>query len=82
MKESWNTLKMIDVGKYMMWNTFLGVTLILLHGYLLIKFFALLFILSMFTLVQSVKVFLGIIYIIKYKCTMISNPIIPSKKEI
>jgi hypothetical protein len=71
---------MIDVGKYMIWNVILGVILIIVHSILLVQFFALLTILTIFTMVNLTKILLGMLYIIKYKCNALNNPLQPSAK--
>lgn len=82
LRETWKILKLMDVSKYLVWNALLAVTLIILHGYILIKFFALLFLLVIFTLIELVRLVPVLIYTISYKCSMMNNPLKPSDQEI
>jgi len=59
---------MIDVAKFLVWNTIVGVTLIIFDSYLIIKFFITLSLLCLFTFIQAVKMLIGIVYLVKYKC--------------
>lgn len=67
LKETWKVVKMIDVAKFLVWNIIIGVTLIVFDGYLIIKFFALLSMLCLFTFVLAFKMVIGLVYLIKYK---------------
>lgn len=68
LKDTWKVVKMIDVAKFLIWNIIIGVTLIIFDGYLIIKFFVTLSLLCLFSFVQAFKMFIGLIYLIKYKC--------------
>lgn len=81
LRETWNIVKMIDAGKYLVWNGIVGITLLLLHGILLVKFFILLFLLTMFTILSLIKQIPAIVYIIRYKCHKRDNPLEPSPEE-
>lgn len=59
---------MIDVAKFLFWNLLIGVVLIVFDGYLIIKFFITLSLLCIFTLIQAIKMIIGLVYLIKYKC--------------
>ncbi len=73
---------MIYVFKYFFWNAIVAVILVILNGYLLIKFFSLLFFLMLFTIMELAKLIPVLIYTISYKCKMLSNPLKPSDQEI
>jgi hypothetical protein len=49
---------------------FMGIILILLQSYLLAKFFVLLFLLAMFTILSLMRWIPGLIYTINYKLHM------------
>ena len=68
LKDTWKIVKMIDVAKFFLWNVILGVLFIVFDSYLIIKFFITLILLMIFTLVQVIKIIVGMIYLIKYKC--------------
>ena len=68
LKETWKVVKMIDVAKFVMWNSIFGFGSLFVDEYLLIKFFLMLSILCLFILVLGVKMFIGMIYLCKYKC--------------
>jgi hypothetical protein len=72
----------MNVSKYFIWNSILAITLIILHGYILIKFFALLFLLVVFTIIELIRLIPVLIYTISYKCNMMSNPLKPGDEEI
>jgi hypothetical protein len=66
---------MIEVSKFFIWNVIAAAVLLLLEKSIVVQYFALLFILGTFTIVQSVKLFFGFIYLVKYKCNMRNNPL-------
>lgn len=66
---------MIEVSKFFIWNVIAAATLLILDQSIVVQYFALLFILSTFTFVQSVKIVFGFIYLVKYKCNMRNNPL-------
>ena len=68
LKETWKIVKMIDVAKFTFWNVSIGVALIVFDGYLIIKFFITLGLLVLFTFILSIKMVIGLCYLIKYKC--------------
>lgn len=59
---------MIDVAKFFFWNIVVGTLFIVFDAYLLIKFFVTLALLMLFILVQIIKIIIGVIYLVKYKC--------------
>ena len=59
---------MIDVFKFLFWNGIFGFISLFVDDYLLYKFFLMLSILCLFILVLGVKMFIGLIYLCKYKC--------------
>ena len=59
---------MIDVAKFFLWNVVIGSLLLIFDAYLLIKFFITLALLIVFTLIQVVKIIVGMVYLVKYKC--------------
>lgn len=81
-KESWKILKLVNVSKYLFWNTILAGVLITLHGYILIKFFALLFLIVIFAIISLIKILPVVFYTISYKCKMSSNPLQPTESEV
>ena len=68
LKDTWKIVKMIDVVKFFLWNTIIGSLFIVFDEYLLIKFFVTLFLLILFTLIQVIKIIIGMVYLVKYKC--------------
>lgn len=82
LKDTWRIIKLMDVSKYFFWNVVVGVILIILHGYILIKFFAILFLLVIFIIIELVKIVPVLIYTISYKCSLRSNPLTPSPEEV
>ena len=68
LKETWKVVKMIDVAKFVFWNGVIGFGSLFVDAYLLVKFFLMLSILCLFILVLGVKMFIGMIYLCKYKC--------------
>jgi hypothetical protein len=72
----------MDVSKYFVWNVVTGVILIILHGYLLIKFFAIFFLLVSFIIIELIKIVPVLMYTISYKCSLRSNPLTPTPEEI
>ncbi len=66
---------MIDVAKYLFWNCVIGITLLLLQGILLLKFFMLLALLTSFTILSLIKEIPAMIYIIRYKCHKRDHPL-------
>lgn len=82
LKETWQIIKIMYISKYFFWNAVVSVVLIILHANILIKFFLLLGVLVMFTIIQLIKLIPGIIYTISYKCNMSSNPLKPTEKEV
>ena len=59
---------MIDVAKFFFWNILVGTLFIVFDAYLIIKFFVTLSLLMIFILVQIIKIIIGIVYLVKYKC--------------
>lgn len=82
LKETWKILKLMDVSKYFLWNSIFGVTLIILHQYILIKFFAIEFLLLFFIIIELIKIVPVLIYTFSYKCSLRSNPLAPSAEEV
>ena len=72
-RETWKILKMIDLSKYFFWNVAIGASLLVLHGYVLIKFLLLLLLLVFYSLMNLIKWIPGLIYIIQYKCLVSGN---------
>ena len=68
LKDTWKIVKMVDVAKFFTWNIIVGTLFIVFDQYLIIKFFVTLCLLMLFILVQLIKIIIGIIYLIKYKC--------------
>jgi hypothetical protein len=81
LKETWSVIKMIDLGKYFFWNVVLGATLLVFHSIILVKFFMLLTLLFLFSLISIIKWIPGLVYIIKYKCLMRNNQLEPTDVE-
>jgi hypothetical protein len=75
LKDTWKILKMVEVSKYLFWNIIIGAILVSFDKYLLIKFFITLGILAIFNLIQWVKIILGLVYLIKYKCQIFRHPL-------
>ena len=69
---------MIDVAKYLFWNLAVGVTLLILHSVLLVKFFMLLFLLTLFTILSLIKLIPSTVYIIRYKWHKRKHPLEPT----
>jgi len=68
LKDTWKMVKMIDVAKFFFWNIIIGSLFIVFDSYLLIKFLVTLGLLILFTAIQAVKIIIGIVYMVKYKC--------------
>ena len=72
LKDTWKIVKMMDVAKFFFWNIIIGSLFIVFDSYLLIKFLVTLILLVLFTLIQAIKIIIGIVYLIKYRCIKIS----------
>lgn len=72
----------MDVSKYFLWNVLFGAVLIALHGYILLKFFAILFFTSAFAIIELIRVVPVLISTVSYKCSMRSNPLAPTPEEV
>ncbi len=68
LKDTWKIVKMMDVAKFFFWNIIIGSLFIVFDSYLLIKFLVTLILLVLFTLIQAIKIIIGIVYLIKYRC--------------
>lgn len=68
LKDTWKIVKLIDVAKFFFWNIIVGSLFIIFDSYLLIKFLVTLGLLMLFTAIQAVKIIIGIVYLVKYKC--------------
>jgi hypothetical protein len=82
LKETWKIIKLMDVSKYFVWNVVVSVSLIIMHGYVLLKFFLMLFFLGAFVIIELIKIVPVLIYTISYKCSIRSNPLLPSAEEV
>lgn len=82
LKETWKIIKLVDVSKYFIWNVLMGVLLIALHGYILIKFFAIFFLTASFVIIELIRTVPVLISTISYKCSLRSNPLLPSPEEV
>lgn len=58
---------MTDVAKYVFWNIAVGITLLILHNIILIKFFLLLFLVGGFILITLIKWIPGLIFLLRYR---------------
>jgi len=63
------------VSKFFIWNVIISGLLLSFDSYLLVKFFVTLVLLIVFTLIQSVKMILAVVYLIKYKIYLIQHPL-------
>lgn len=82
LKETWKIIKLVDVSKYFIWNVLLGALLVALHGYILLKFFAILFFTSAFAIIELIRVIPVLISTISYKCAIRNNPLAPTPEEV
>ncbi len=73
---------MMDVSKYFLWNTVLAVILLILHGYIIIKFFAIFFLFVAFIIIELIKIVPVLIYTFSYKCSLRSRPLTPTRQEV
>lgn len=81
LRESWKIVKMTDVAKYLFWNIAIGITLLLLHGILLVKFFLLLIMIGLFILVTLIKWVPGFIFLLRYRFKKRKYPIEQQPEE-
>lgn len=72
----------MDVSKYFIWNVLFGAVLIALHGYILLKFFAVLLFTSAFAVIELIRVIPVLISTISYKCSLRTKPLTPTPEEV
>lgn len=72
---------MIDVSKFLFWNTVVGFGLLLSQEVLLVKFFMLLLFLTFFSIISLIKIIPGIVYMIRYKWNKRTNPLELTQEE-
>jgi chitin synthase len=66
--DSWKLIKMVHVGKYVIWNVILAAVLLTLGAGYEFRFYITLVLVSMIAVSLSVKVIVGIFYMLAYKC--------------
>lgn len=69
LKHKWYLLKMIQVGKFLLWNTVLGIVLLSVGSGYQPKFFITLIMVSVIAFTLSIKILISIGYMICYKLT-------------
>lgn len=74
LKESWRIIKFIHVSKYVFWNIVCGVLLLSFGASYLPRFFITLAIVIIIGVTMLIKVLLGAIYMVKYRCSSNVTP--------
>ena len=67
-QESWRTIKLLHVGKYVFWNIVTAFILLSVGNDNVPRFFLTYVIMVILIFTLFLKVFLGTIYLLKYKC--------------
>jgi chitin synthase len=69
LKQKWYLLKMVQVGKFLLWNTVLGVVLLSVGAGYQPRFFITLVMVSVIAFTLAIKIIIAIGYMICYKLT-------------
>ena len=67
LKDSWSIIKHIHVVKYVLWNIIIGTTIISLGSSYTPRFFITIIMIAIMGASLSMKIFIGMVYTIKYK---------------
>lgn len=68
LKSNWKKIRILHVCKFVFWNSVFGFILLLLADSYVIRFYLTFIIMAILGLTLFLKVFIGFIYIIIYKC--------------
>lgn len=88
LKDSWKLLKFVHVGKYVIWNIIVGVIILSFGSSYTPRFFITIIMVALMASSLGIKIFVGCIYMIKYKlstfgcCQPERPPIIHEKSRI
>lgn len=68
LQDSWKLIKMVHLAKYVIWNIILATVLLTLGAGYEYRFFISLILVAMIAVTLSVKVVIGVAYMLAYKC--------------
>ena len=66
---SWKLIKLIHVAKFVIWNTIVASVLVTLGSDPQMRFWVTFVLVCIITSTQSIKVLIGMLYMLYYKCT-------------
>lgn len=84
LKDSWRLIKFVHVSKFVVWNIILGVVLLTLGSSYTPRFFVTIVMVALIGLSLSLKVFVGILYMIAYKlkgCCSDTKEFVPTNRS-
>lgn len=86
LKDSWKLIKFVHVGKYVIWNIIVGVALLSLGSNYQPRFFITIVMVGIMGSTLSIKILIGLIYMIGYKlsqcCKNRPEPMKPERTRI
>ena len=85
LKDSWKMVKFVHVAKYVIWNVVLSAVLLTLGSSYVPRFWVTFGMVCLIGATMAIKVFIGILYMIYYKCkspSLNDNPSIECKSRI
>ena len=86
LKDAWKVLKFVHVSKYVIWNVILSAVLLTLGGSYVPRFFVTFGIMILIGVTMSVKVIVGLFYLLAYWCRTVSfskkTPVLNTESRI